>query len=295
MSRIKKLKTAVCVVIAGVCLLLVPESAQPGRNEGGTATEELRNLMTTAVTAARVGNQEKLNEIAHELMIPNYENWFRTTFGEEDGAKMAAAYQKSFEWEESWLPKPFLGLSKDKGEWLIEKVEEPIIPDAMPCQQALVRAARKGAAFYLVSLQMTGSSGNKAGYSAGYYTQVGGAYRRLDCAGMGLGISGGVASGAPTSGAIRMGGNVQAARIISRVPPVYPVEARKAGISGNVRLHIIVAKDGTVEQVELVSGHPLLAPAAIDAVRQWKYQITTLNGTPVEVDTTVDLVFSLNN
>ena len=295
MSRIKKLKTAVCVRIVGVCLLLVPESAEPRRNEGGTATEELRNLMTTAITAARAGNQKKLNEIAHELMIPNYENWFRTTFGEEDGTKMAAAYQKSFEWEENWLPKLFSGLSKDKGELLIEKVEEPTIPGVMPCEQALVKATKKGAAFYLVSLQMTGSLGNKFGYSAGYYTPVGGAYRRLDCAGMGLGIPGGVASGGPTSGAIRLGGNVQAARIISRVPPVYPEEARKAGISGNVRLHMIVAKDGTVEQAELVSGHPLLAPAAIDAVRQWKYQITTLNGNPVEVDTTVDLVFSLNN
>jgi protein TonB len=56
-----------------------------------------------------------------------------------------------------------------------------------------------------------------------------------------------------------------------------------------------LAQDGTVEQIEVVSGHPLLQQAAVDAVRQWSYRPTLLNGEPVEVDTTVDLIFSLNN
>jgi protein TonB len=111
---------------------------------------------------------------------------------------------------------------------------------------------------------------------------VDGAYRRLNCASLGL------------FGPIRVGGNVQSAKSIKKVPPVYPVEARQAGISGTVRLHVIIAKDGTIEQLELVSGHPLLAQAALDAVRQWTYQPTLLNGKPVEVDTTIDVIFSLN-
>jgi protein TonB len=61
-----------------------------------------------------------------------------------------------------------------------------------------------------------------------------------------------------------------------------------------VRLHIIVAKDGTIEQIEVISGHPLLLQAALDAVRQWRYQPTLLNGEPVEVDTTIDVIYSLN-
>jgi protein TonB len=59
-------------------------------------------------------------------------------------------------------------------------------------------------------------------------------------------------------------------------------------------LHAIIAKDGTVQQLEVMSGHPLLVQAALDAVRQWRYQPTLLNGEPVEVDTTVDVIFSLN-
>jgi protein TonB len=92
---------------------------------------------------------------------------------------------------------------------------------------------------------------------------------------------------------ITIGGNVQAARLINRVQPVYPEEASKEKISGTVKLHVVIAKDGKIQQVQVVSGHPLLVQAAIDAVRQWQYQPTLLNGQPVEVDTQIDVVFSL--
>jgi len=94
---------------------------------------------------------------------------------------------------------------------------------------------------------------------------------------------------------VRQGGNVTRANLINKVDPVYPKDARKEHISGTVRLHLIIAKDGTVQQLEVVSGHPLLVQAAIDAVRQWRYRPTQLNGNPVEVDTTVDIIFQLNS
>ncbi len=93
---------------------------------------------------------------------------------------------------------------------------------------------------------------------------------------------------------IRVGGNVTAARIINRVQPVYPALARQTRISGTVRLHAIIGKDGTIQQLEVLSGHPLLQQNALEAVRQWRYQPTLLNGEPVEVDTTIDVIFSLN-
>ena len=92
---------------------------------------------------------------------------------------------------------------------------------------------------------------------------------------------------------ITIGGNVQAARLINRVQPVYPEEVSKEKISGTVKLHVIIAKDGKIQQIQVVSGHPLLVQSAIDAVRQWQYQPTLLNGQPVEVDTQIDVVFSL--
>jgi periplasmic protein TonB len=98
----------------------------------------------------------------------------------------------------------------------------------------------------------------------------------------------------PVQSRIKVGGNVTAAKIINRTAPNYPPLARQTRISGTVRLHAIIAKDGTVQQLEVLSGHPLLVQAALDAVRQWRYQPTLLNGEPVEVDTTVDVIFSLN-
>jgi TonB family protein len=95
-------------------------------------------------------------------------------------------------------------------------------------------------------------------------------------------------------GRIRVGGNVQAARIVNRVQPVYPTAAREARIQGVVRLHVIIGKDGSITQLEVISGHPLLHQAALDAVRQWVYQPTLLEGRPVEVDTTIDVIFQLN-
>jgi len=112
------------------------------------------------------------------------------------------------------------------------------------------------------------------------------------------GVMGGIGAAPPppkvAPSRIRQGGNVQAAKLINRVHPGYPPLARQTRISGTVRLHAIIGKDGTVRELTLESGHPLLVQAALDAVRQWRYQPTLLNGEPVEVDTTIDVIFSLN-
>jgi protein TonB len=91
----------------------------------------------------------------------------------------------------------------------------------------------------------------------------------------------------------RVGGQVQEAKIIARPNPVYPPLARQARIQGKVQLHAIIDKDGRVGELQVVSGHPLLVKAALDAVQNWRYQPTILNGEPVEVDTTIDVNFVL--
>jgi periplasmic protein TonB len=97
----------------------------------------------------------------------------------------------------------------------------------------------------------------------------------------------------PTQTRIRVGGNVQGAKLVRQVQPTYPQIAKTAHVSGTVRLHAVIAKDGTIQELEYVSGPALLMKAAMDAVHEWRYQPTLLNGEPVEVDTTVDVVFTL--
>ena len=92
---------------------------------------------------------------------------------------------------------------------------------------------------------------------------------------------------------IRVGGAVQTSRLIEAPDPVYPPEARAARIQGTVRFNADIATDGTVANLTLVSGHPLLVPAATDAARQYVYQTTLLNGEPAEVVTTIDVTFTL--
>jgi periplasmic protein TonB len=96
------------------------------------------------------------------------------------------------------------------------------------------------------------------------------------------------------SGPIRVSNGVQEAKLIRRVVPVYPPLARQARISGTVRLMGVIAKDGTMQQLQLVSGHPLLVDAAMSAVRQWVYRPTLLSGQPVEVIAPIDVVFTLS-
>jgi protein TonB len=94
-------------------------------------------------------------------------------------------------------------------------------------------------------------------------------------------------------GRIKVGGNVQGAMILSKVPPVYPPLAKSAHVSGVVRLAAVLGKDGTVQELHVLEGPPLLIQAALDAVKQWVYKPTLLNGNPVEIETTIDINFTL--
>ncbi len=98
----------------------------------------------------------------------------------------------------------------------------------------------------------------------------------------------------PTPQRIRVGGNVSAANLIKKITPVYPPLAKQARIQGTVRFTAIIGKDGTIQNLQMISGHPLLIAAAQDAVRQWVYKPTLLNGEPVEVVTQIDVNFTLS-
>ncbi|MCU1259947.1 MAG: TonB family protein [Bryobacterales bacterium] len=94
-------------------------------------------------------------------------------------------------------------------------------------------------------------------------------------------------------GAIRVGGNVQASNLIKSVAPVYPPLALQARIQGTVRFNVTIGPDGHIQNMQLVSGHPLLVAAAQEALQQYQWKPTLLNGNPVQVSTTVDISFTL--
>ena len=114
--------------------------------------------------------------------------------------------------------------------------------------------------------------------------------------------AGGVLSGMipPTSNSnsantasVQVPDSISQGLLISQVQPVYPPLARQARIQGVVVLKAVIGKDGSIQELNLVNGHPMLAPAAMEAVKQWRYKPYYLNGEVVEVQTTINVNFSL--
>ena len=115
------------------------------------------------------------------------------------------------------------------------------------------------------------------------------------------GVIGGIISSTPVAvpkvaapQRVRVSAGVTSGLLIRKVNPNYPPLARQARISGTVVLRAVISKDGSIENLSLVSGHPMLAPAAIEAVKQWKYKPYLLNGETVEVDTEIQVNFTLS-
>ncbi len=114
------------------------------------------------------------------------------------------------------------------------------------------------------------------------------------------GVIGGIISSTPvavpkvaTPQRVRVSMGVTQGLLIRRVQPVYPALARQARIQGTVVLQAVISKTGDIINLQAISGHPMLVPAALDAVKQWKYKPYILNGEPVEVDTQVTVNFTL--
>jgi protein TonB len=83
--------------------------------------------------------------------------------------------------------------------------------------------------------------------------------------------------------------------LIYRVEPIYPPLTRQMRLEGKVELRAIIATDGTIQSLQVVSGHPLFIQSALTAVRQWRYRATVLNGQPVEIDTYITVVYTLQH
>ncbi len=93
---------------------------------------------------------------------------------------------------------------------------------------------------------------------------------------------------------MRVSGGVQMAKLIRKVIPIYPPLAKQLRVSGVVHLIGTIGKDGTIRNLQIVDGHPMLARAAAEAVEQWVYQPTLLNGEPVEVIAPIEVSFTLS-
>jgi protein TonB len=112
-------------------------------------------------------------------------------------------------------------------------------------------------------------------------------------AGLGIGTAPPVvARPAPKTGPVKVSQGVIAGLAISQPQPVYPPIAKAAHVQGVVVLHAMISKNGTIENLQVISGPPMLTGSAMDAVRRWRYKPYILNGDPTEVETTINVNFT---
>jgi TonB family protein len=243
--------------------------------------EKLKGLVEEILRAMKAGENERVSSYFEELAIPNHKEWFETTFGVEEGARLERRYLQLLKEPSGVRRADFIGaVTRDKTHasvTLLRKTEEA----TRPLDRAVLSAMSQLTPLYVV--RATGESGSDS-WHIGKFVFIEGAFRYLDDR---------VLQQLSTAPAmrIRIGGNVRAAQLVTRVQPVYPAEAVAKNLTGTVRMHVVTNVNGAVMLVEVMSGDPILAPAAVEAVKQWKYRPTLLNGVPVEVDSTVDVVF----
>lgn len=267
---------------AGSGAVAATQAARPANYPA--SPQGLKDLLLDWIAAVKAGDTSKASTFISSFTIPNHNEWFLNTFGPTEGPRLEAKYVELQPGAASLLMKRGEAIAKSADITVEVSVYQKPEDSPVPIVQATLRAMVQPGPIYSVS--MIDGKDPKSPFFLGRFVYVDGAFRSLEWE-----VLQALSTAPPVR--IRVGGNVQHARILRSIAPVYPAIARERRIQGTVGLHVILATDGTVKEMSVVSGDPALQTAALDAVRQWQYRPTLLNGTPVEVDTTIDVIFSL--
>jgi TonB family protein len=250
-----------------------------------TIPESASGLQSQLESILRIAKDKKsnqLDDLVNDLRLPESANWFSGTFGEELGPALAATYKSSWKDYEDTMTRMFREESSGKHFQVFVKEYSPSTP--VPSDsfiQAILQNSKNPLKLYTASVGKDRPIGTLPGicvYNQGSFHVVN--WRTFY----------GLPNVKPAR--IRVGTSVAMSQLIRQVNPVRSPEARQKHLQGTVLLHIVVDRDGSVVRVDPVSGPPELIQESVDAVRQWLFKPTLLNGDPVEVDTTLTIVFS---
>lgn len=261
----------------------------------------LERLVKDMIKLQKNGDRPTLGLYTKSFAIPDAENWFKTVFGEEKGRALAAASDRLRSEIELSAPDMLAEMLKRKQ----DHIQAVLLDDSCkgpttPEEYSILFLRQRPDVLYDVRFV----GGSSRGSIWRYFAYVDGGFRyvgnlRKEDAQVQRPKLAGSTPSDPTGlspkrvPVIRVGGNVQAAQLVCQVMPIYPQEAKAQGIQGNVILHAIIDKDGTITHLEPISGPSELVEPSMNAVRWWRYKPTLLLGEPVAVDTTITVVFTL--
>jgi len=278
---------AIIAVLTLLCgIVLHSASAQEVPATVADSAEGLQTQIGTILASAKNHHSKKkqdsktFDDFISDLRIPENSNWFASEFGGDLGAKLATEYSRSWDSFQDALTRSFLDAVESKPKQTLVTVF-----GSSRFDQANMTSIQQGAESSLTLYEITLLTGRGKESVPGLYVYADGAFRVLNWATLYQ-----VPNVKPMR--IRIGGNVLQARLVHQVNPVPPSAAFKNHVQGTVQLHLVIDIDGNVKQVDVLSGPSDLTTAATDAVKQWRYQPTLLNGDPIEVDTTVSVSFA---
>jgi len=254
---------------------------RPAQTETGSKAQELKTWLTEALAATKAKDKARVRSFIAALAVPEHQRWFTETFGTEEGSRLDAVYVQWLQEPENERRSIFEAAVDSRRTNLEVEVYEKGVGTGAGLYGATVESMERPTALYVVDGK---NPGQKYSLRIGDFVDVAGGFRYVPERVLRQ------LSKAPVD-RVRQGGNVRLATLMTKVNPVYPPEAIAKHLTGTVRLHVVTAVDGTVKELDVVSGDPILAKAALEAVKQWRYREVRLDGKAVEVDSTVDVVF----
>lgn len=266
------------------------------------STSGLEHLIKDILKAQKTGDGFHAQELIDSLILPDYQRWYLDVFDDETAEAGIASYKASLTSLPTQLAQFFLKVQQSQTSVSAVRFDETCDDNASDHTFGILLSRLRSVPLY----ELRFIEGGKF-FRLFALVYVDGGFRfallpdpekvtpHKDSAirNPTTGAKDKGESGIARIQTIRQGGSVSAAHIIHKEQPVYPEVARLERIQGTIRLHAIIGTDGTIRGLRVMSGACSLSKSAYDAVRKWRYSPTTFGGQSVEVDTTIDVIYSL--
>ncbi len=285
------------------------QSTEPARTAATVQVPEypdsaqgLTSLAQDVLAAISKSDTALTNAYMKALILPNPDSWFADAFEKDLARESAAEYTEITPSLPMILTASFRNI-KESGASVVKayRFESTCDPEMDGNIIVLLSMRKRGKPLYEV--RFSGGDVDRAIWAFAYVDE---GFRYIGNTRLGFGSrlkelvrTASAADSQPKPDdsnrlRVKVGGNVAAAKITHQVPPIYPSAAKENHVQGTVVLHAIIGPDGAVQQIQVKQGPCMLDEAAIRAVRQWRYSPTLINGKPVEVDTTISVIFTLS-